>query len=65
MRRSWTTSAATTVSLVQDKVSHAVSLVAREYRDMADARDSIERFLEKVYYGKRLHSALGYGPGRV
>jgi len=34
----------------------------QEYRDLADARASIERFLEKVYNGKRLHSSLGYRP---
>jgi putative transposase len=34
----------------------------QEYRDLADARASIERFLEKIYNGKRLHSALGYCP---
>jgi hypothetical protein len=34
----------------------------QEYRDLADARAGIERFLEKVYNGKRLHSALGYRP---
>jgi putative transposase len=34
----------------------------QEYRDLADARASIERFLEKVYNVKRLHSALGYRP---
>lgn len=34
----------------------------QEYRDLADARRSIEQFLEKVYNGKRLHSALGYRP---
>jgi putative transposase len=34
----------------------------QEYRDLADARTSIERFLEKVYNAKRLHSALGYRP---
>src|SRR6266849_4638488 len=34
----------------------------QEYRDVADARACIERFLEKVYNGKRLHSALGYRP---
>jgi putative transposase len=32
----------------------------QEYRDLAEARTCIERFLEKVYNGKRLHSALGY-----
>jgi transposase InsO family protein len=31
-----------------------------EYRNLADARAQIGRFLEKVYNGKRLHSALGY-----
>jgi putative transposase len=34
----------------------------QEYRDLADAHSSIERFLEKIYNGKRLHSALGYRP---
>jgi putative transposase len=32
----------------------------QEYRDLAEARASIERFLEKVYNQQRLHSALGY-----
>lgn len=32
----------------------------QEYRDLADARASIEDFLECVYNQKRLHSALGY-----
>ena len=34
----------------------------REYRDMAEAKQSIGEFLEKVYNRKRLHSALGYLP---
>jgi len=34
----------------------------QDYRDLADARASIERFLEKIYNGKRLHSALDYRP---
>jgi hypothetical protein len=34
----------------------------QEYRDLSEARASIERFLEKVYNEKRLHSALGYRP---
>jgi transposase InsO family protein len=34
----------------------------QEYRDLHEARVSIERFLETVYNGKRLHSALGYRP---
>jgi putative transposase len=34
----------------------------QEYRDLADAHSSIERFLKKIYNGKRLHSALGYRP---
>ena len=33
-----------------------------EYRDLAEARASIGRFLEQVYNQKRLHSALGYRP---
>ena len=34
----------------------------QEYRDLAEARVSIEQFIEKVYNQKRLHSALGYRP---
>jgi putative transposase len=34
----------------------------QEYRDLAEARASIGRFLERVYNQKRLHSALGYRP---
>lgn len=34
----------------------------QEYRDLADARSSIERFIDQIYNGKRLHSALGYCP---
>jgi transposase InsO family protein len=34
----------------------------QEYRDLLEARRSIEHFLEKVYNEKRLHSALDYCP---
>jgi transposase InsO family protein len=34
----------------------------QEYRDLAEARASIKQFIEKIYNGKRLHSALGYRP---
>jgi putative transposase len=34
----------------------------QEYHDLAEARMSIEHFLERVYNQKRLHSALGYRP---
>jgi len=33
-----------------------------EYRDLAEARGEISKFLEKIYNEKRLHSALGYLP---
>jgi putative transposase len=32
----------------------------QEYRDLPEARASIEHFLMKVYNHKRLHSALKY-----
>jgi len=34
----------------------------QEYLDLAEARASIQHFLERVYNHKRLHSALGYRP---
>jgi len=34
----------------------------QEYRDQAEARACIERFLEQVYNERRIHSALGYVP---
>ena len=34
----------------------------QEYGDLSEARSCIQRFLEKVYNQKRLHSALGYLP---
>ena len=34
----------------------------QEYRNLAEARDCIERFIEKVYNQQRLHSALDYCP---
>jgi transposase InsO family protein len=33
-----------------------------EYGDLAEARASIQHFLEQVYNQRRLHSALGYRP---
>ena len=34
----------------------------QEYRDLAEARASIARFIDQVYNQQRLHSALGYRP---
>ena len=34
----------------------------QEYRDLPEARASMEQFIGKVYNQKRLHSALGYRP---
>jgi transposase InsO family protein len=34
----------------------------QEYRDLGEVRRSIQKFLEKTYNEKRLHSALGYRP---
>jgi len=36
--------------------------IGKEYRDLAEARASIKQFIEKIYNGQRLHSALGYCP---
>lgn len=34
----------------------------QDYRDLAEAGSNIGQFIEKIYNGKRLHSALGYVP---
>ena len=34
----------------------------QDYRDLAEARSCLGRFIEKVYNQRRLHSALGYRP---
>ena len=33
-----------------------------EYEDFAEAQQRIEKFIERVYNEKRLHSALAYRP---
>jgi transposase InsO family protein len=42
------------------KTLKAEEVWLKQYRDLADARSSIGRFLEDVYNQRRLHSALGY-----
>lgn len=37
-------------------------VLRNEYRDLAEARRGMARFLDQVYNHKRLHSALGYRP---
>lgn len=34
----------------------------QEYRDLSEARASVDQFIGKIYNQKRLHSALGYRP---
>ena len=34
----------------------------QDYRDLAEARTCLERFINKIYNQQRLHSALGYRP---
>jgi putative transposase len=44
------------------KTLKAEEVYRQEYRNLAEARSCIERFIEKVYNEKRLHSALNYCP---
>ncbi len=42
------------------KTLKAEEVWLHSYRDLAHARDSIQRFIEQVYNPRRLHSALAY-----
>jgi len=42
------------------KTLKAEEVYLRQYRDREDARESIGHFIDDVYNGQRLHSALGY-----
>ena len=42
------------------KTLKAEEVQLRQYRDLEEARNSMAHFLDHVYNGKRLHSALGY-----
>ena len=44
------------------KTLKAEEVYRQEYRNLAEARNSIGRFIDQVYNRKRLHSALGYRP---
>jgi transposase InsO family protein len=44
------------------KTLKAEEVYRQEYRNLAEARHSIARFIDQVYNRKRLHSALGYRP---
>ena len=44
------------------KTLKAEEVDGRAYRDIEHARSSIGRFIEEVYNGRRLHSALAYRP---
>ena len=37
----------------------------RSYRDLADAREKIDAFIDTIYNRQRLHSALAYRPPQV
>jgi len=56
------TSQAAGQSLDRAKTLKYEEVYRNEYRDLAEARASIGKFLDKVYNHKRLHSALGYLP---
>ena len=44
------------------KTLKSEEVALRRYRDLADARASIGRFIDEIYNRRRLHSALGYRP---